>query len=189
MLSFSKKRFKLVVESVFLRHCVNKLLSGELIPVGSNNRSRRIKLLQSMNTVLKLFLGKSACMAENQTACVCYLIVKEFTEILLIHLALLCVNNSCEAVKNNVMSVDVLNGTDNVAELSYTGRLDKDTVGSIIGKNLFQSLSEISDKTAAYTAGVHLSDFNSCILKKTAVNADIAEFVFDKDKLFALVAF
>ena len=127
-------------------------------------------------------------MAENQTACVCYLIVEEFSEILLVHLAFLCVNDCCEAVKNNVMGVDILNGTDNIAELSHAGRLDKDTVGSIIGKNLFQSLSEISDKTAANTAGVHFSNFDSGILKKTAVNADIAEFVFDKDKLFALVA-
>ena len=188
MMSLCKKRFKLVVECIFLRHSVNKLLSCKLIPIGSNDRRSRIKLLQAMNALSKLFFGKSACMAENKTACVCYLIVEKFTEILLIHLALLCVNNSGEAVKNDIVSVDILNGTDNVAELSNAGRLDKNTVGSIIGKNLFKSLSEISDKAAADTAGIHFSYLNSGILKKSAVNADITEFVFDKHKLFALIS-
>ena len=57
-------------------------------------------------------------MAENETACICYLIIKEFTEILHIHLIFLSVNNSCEAVKLYVMCVDILYCTDNVTELA-----------------------------------------------------------------------
>ena len=184
-----KKGFKLIVKGVFLSHSVNKLLTAELIPLCCNNRSNGIEFLYTADAVVYLLRGKTCGMTENKTACICYLIVEKFTEILLIHLAFFCVNNSCKAVELNVVSVDILNGTYNVAELSNAGRLDKNTVGGVIRKNLFKSLSEISDKTAADTAGIHFGYFNACVLKKSAVDTDIAEFVFNKHKLFVFIAF
>ena len=85
-------------------------------------------------------------MTEYDTACISYLIIEEFTEILLVHLALLSVNNSCEAVKLNIVCINILYCTDNVAELTYAGRLDKNTVRSVVCKHLFKSFSEISDQ-------------------------------------------
>ena len=186
---FLKKSFKLVVKSIFLRHSVNKLLTAELIPLCCNNRSNGVEFLYTADAVVNLLCGKTGSMTEDKTACISYLIVEKFAEIFLVHLAFFCVNNSCKPVELNIVSVDILNSTDNVAELSNAGRLDKNTVGGVILKNLFKSLSEISDKTTADTAGIHFGYFNACVLKKSAVDTDIAEFVFNKHKLFVFIAF
>ena len=58
-------------------------------------------------------------MAEYDTACICDLIVEKLTEVLLIHLALLCIYDSSKAVELNIVSVYILNSTDNVTELTY----------------------------------------------------------------------
>ena len=73
-------------------------------------------------------------------------------------------------------------------EIRTVGRLDKDTVGSIVCKDLFQSLAEVSHETAADTARVHFGYLNACVLKESAVNAYLTELVLDKHQLFALVA-
>ena len=52
---------------------------------------------------------------------------------------------------------------------------------------LFQCSTEIADQTAADTAGVHLCYLNTCILHKSAVNADFAEFIFNQHQLFVLI--
>lgn len=127
-------------------------------------------------------------MAENKAACVSYLIIKEFTKILHIHLVFLSVNNCCKAVEHNVMRINILYCANYVAELSDTGRLNEDTVGSVVCKNFFKSLAKVSDKAAANAAGVHFSDLNACVLKESAVNSYLSEFIFDKHKLFALIA-
>ena len=44
-------------------------------------------------------------------------------------------------------------------------------------------------KRAADAAGVHLGDVDAGILQKAAVNADLAEFVFDQHNLFTLERF
>ena len=127
-------------------------------------------------------------MAEDKAACIGYLIIEELAEVLHVHLVLLGVNNCGKAVKLNIMSVDVLNCADNIAELAYAGRLDKDTVGSVVRKHLFKSLAEITYETAADTARVHFGYLNTCVLKETTVDTDLTEFIFDKNELFALIA-
>ena len=63
MLRFFKKLLKLVVEGVLLHHCVNDLLTGELIPVGRNYRSGRVLLTKALYAVIELVLRQSLCMA------------------------------------------------------------------------------------------------------------------------------
>jgi hypothetical protein len=152
MSSLFKKLLQLIVKCVLLSHSVNELLACELVPLCCNDRSRGILLTQALYAVVKLILRKTACMAEYETACVGYLIIEELAEVLHVHLVLLCVNNCGKAVKFNIMSIDVLNCADNIAELAYAGRLDKDTVGSIVCKHLFKSLAEIAYETATDTA-------------------------------------
>ncbi len=188
MCSLFKKLLELVIESILLCHSVNKLLACELVPLCSNDRSGRILLAEALYALVQLILRESACVAEDKAACIGYLIIEELAEILHIHLVLLCVNNCSEAVKLYVMSVDVLNSADNVAELANARGLDKDTVWSIVCKDLFQSLAEVSHETAADTARVHFGYLNTCVLQKTAVNAYLTKLVLDKHQLFALVA-
>ena len=86
------------------------------------------------------------------------------------------------------MGVDVLHGTDNVAQLANAGRLDQDAVRMISLHDLFQRLTEVAHQGAADAAGVQLVDLNASLTHKAAVNADLAEFVFDQHQLFAYIA-
>ena len=100
---FLKKLLQLVVKSILLSNCVHKLNARKLVPVGSYNGCNGIKLPYKSNALVKLFLGNALSVAENYTACICYLIVEELAEILAVHSALLCVNYRCEAVENYIM--------------------------------------------------------------------------------------
>ena len=55
--------------------------------------------------------------------------------------------------------------------------------------NLLQSLAEITYKGTADTTGVHLIHLDAGVLQEATVNTDLAKFVLDKDKLFALICF
>ena len=127
-------------------------------------------------------------MAQNQAAGICDLVIEKFSEVLLIHLALLGIYHCGKAVQLYVMGVDVLHGTDNVAQLADAGRFDQNAIRMILFQHLFQCLAEIAHQAAADTAGVHLGDLYAGILQKAAVNADLAEFVFDQHQLFAYIA-
>ena len=118
--SFLQKLLEFIVKGILLCHCINKLLTCKLVPVGSYDRCGRILFTQALYAVIQLFLRKSLCMAENETACVCDLVIEEFAEILHVHLVFFSINNSCETVKFNIVSVDVLYCTDNVAEFADT---------------------------------------------------------------------
>ena len=54
---------------------------------------------------------------------------------------------------------------------------------------LMQRLAEVADQRAADAAGVHLVYANARVLHKAAVNADLAELVFDQHDLLAAVGF
>ena len=54
--------------------------------------------------------------------------------------------------------------------------------------DLFQSLAEITDQTAADAAGVHFIDLHTGVFEETAVNADLAELVLDQHDLLTLVS-
>ena len=115
---FFKQSFQLIIECVLLCHCIGELLACQHIPVSSNNGSLVVQRTESCNNIIQPVLRNALGVAEYQTACIGYLVVEEFTEILLIHLALGSVNNSGETVENNVMCVDILYRLDNVAELA-----------------------------------------------------------------------
>ena len=139
-----KQSFQLIIESVLLCHGISELLACQQIPVGSNDGSLVIQRAEPCNNIIKPVLRNALGVAEYQTACVSYLVVEELTEILLVHLALCGVNNSGEAVKHNIVCVDILHRLDNVAELADTRRLDKDTVGFVGLQHLNQCLAEIA---------------------------------------------
>ena len=127
-------------------------------------------------------------MAEDQAAGICDLVVEEFAEILLIHLSLLRIDNGREAVQLDALHMEILHGADDIAELADAGGLDQDAVGGIFLQHLLERLAEVADERAADAAGVHLVDLDAGILEESAVNADLTEFIFDQNELFALVA-
>ena len=183
-----EKSLELVVECVFLSHSLNELLSCELVPLCCYDRSCRIESLELLNDFIELILRETCCMAEDKAACICYLIVEEFAEVFLIHLALLSVNDCCEAVELDIVSVDIAHSVYNVAELADAGGLDEYAVGLVFSKHLFKRFAEVSNERAADAAGVHFCYFDAGVLEEAAVNAYLTEFVLDKHELFAFIA-
>ncbi len=183
-----EKSLELVVECVFLSHSLNELLSCELVPLCCYDRSCRIESLELLNDFVELILRETCCMAEDKAACICYLIVEEFAEVFLIHFALLSVNDCCEAVELDIVSVDIAHSVYNVAELADAGGLDEYAVGLVFSKHLFKRFAEVSNERAADAAGVHFCYFDAGVLEKAAVNAYLTEFVLDKHELFAFIA-
>ena len=171
--------FKSRDESAYL-----KLISGG----GDYNRSCILFSYES-ECLGKLCVGGLIGVAEQHTACVCYLITKELTEVLHIHLALVDVNDGNRAVKLSTLYICLKNCFSNVRELSYARGLDKDSVGSIFIYYLLQRFAEISYERAADTARIHLGDLDARVLKEAAVDADLAKLVLDEDELLARVRF
>ena len=139
--------------------------------------------------LLELCLGSSVGMAENDTARVLYLIVKELAKVLHIHLALVHVGNHGKAVELYILCRRIPDRSDNVRELSDTRGLDDNSVGRVLVDNLSKCLAEVSYERAADASRIHLGYIDARVLEKSAVNAYLAELVFYKNQLLSLVRF
>ncbi len=143
----------------------------------------------ALYAIADLLVGNVACVAENDAPRILDLVIEKFTEILHMHLALVGVNNGGKSVKLRAVCVGILNRFDNVRKLTYTRRLDKYSVGRIFIDDLFKSLREVAYQGTTDATGVHFVDFYACFGKETAVDTDLAEFVFDKHDFFAVISF
>ena len=118
-----------------------------------------------------------------------YLIVEEFSEILHIHLAFSCINDRRKCVE---LCISTLYGgcrADNVGKLTDARRLYNNSVGRIFDKHLCKRLCEVTDEGAANATRIHFGNLNSRILKKSAVNSNFTELIFDKNYLFSCISF
>ena len=183
------KELQLLFKGILVLHRLEYLCAGELIPRGGNDGGVLVVLAQQSDAGFKLFGLDTVRAAQNDGVCVLDLVVIELAEVLHIHFALVCIGNGGEAIQRNVFHVQVLHGTDHIAQLAYAGRLDQNAVRVVGLQHLTQRLAEVAHKAAADAALAHLGDFNAGILQKAAVNGNLAELVFDEDELFALKSF
>ena len=102
-------------------------------------------LLEKRDAICNLLLGNIACVAEYDASRIFNLVIEKLTEVLHVHLALVSINDGRKAVKNSTLGVCIFNRFDNVGELTYTGRLDKDTVGSVLVDNLLESNGKVTN--------------------------------------------
>ena len=174
-------------ERVLLLHGFEDLCAGELVPRRRDDDGVLVVLTQQGHGGGQLLLGDGAGAAENDGGGGLDLVRVEFTEILQIDLALRGICHGDEAAERDALVRNTLYGADDVAELADAGRLDEDAVGMIVGDDLLQRAAEVADERAADAAGVHLVDLNAGVLHEAAVNADLAELVFDEDNLFTLI--
>ena len=183
------KELQLLFKGILVLHRLENLCAGELIPRGGNDGGVLVVLAQQSDAGFKLFGLDTVRAAQNDGVCVLDLVVIELAEVLHIHFALVCIGNGGEAIQRNVFHVQVLHGTDHIAQLAYAGRLDQNAVRVVGLQHLTQRLAEVAHKAAADAALAHLGDFNAGVLQKAAVNGNLAELVFDEDELFALKSF
>ena len=180
---------KLILYRVLALHRGQKLCAGQCIPVGGDDGSLRIMLAEHCNNGGNLLVRALCGVAEDNTTCISNLIVKEFAEVLHIHFALVDVNNGGEAVQYRALGFCTFYGANNVRKFADTRRLDQNTVGCKFLQYARERLSEVTDERAADAARVHFGDLNACVLHKAAVNADLTEFIFDQNELFARISF
>ena len=180
---------ELVFKGISVLHSLKNLLSGDSIPGSCYNLGFFIVLADKLDSLMELIFLNAVGAAENYAAGVFYLVIKKLAEVFHIHFALISVSYGDTAVKAEAFNVLVLYCLYYVAELTYTGRLNKDSVGSKLCNNFLESLSKIANEAAADAAGVHLGNIDTGLLQKAAVNSDFAEFVFYKNQFFAGINF
>ena len=134
----------------------------------------------------ELGVGGLIGVREDDGAGVGDLVAEKLAEVLHIHLALAGVHDRRERIELRLVRRHALDGADHVAEFADARRLDQDAVGGKLGQHLFERAPEITDQTATDAARIHLGNFDPGVLHKAAVDADLSEFVFDQDELFAL---
>ena len=145
-------------------------------------------LTQHSNAFGNLLFACRAGVRKHDTACVGNLIVEKLTEVLHIHFALACIHNGGERIELCTLYVQVLHRSDNVGQLADARGLDQNSVGGVLLQHLRQRLAKVTDQRAADATGIHFVDLNTCFCKKTAVNTDLTEFVFDQHQLLARIS-
>ena len=127
-------------------NCIKQLCAGKLIPIGRNYNRIGIMLLYKCNALVDLILVYKLCMAKYYARGILYLIVKELTKVLHMHLTLLGVNNGCKSTEDCTLCICTPDCLYNVGELTNARGLNKDSIGSKPAYYLCKSLGKITDK-------------------------------------------
>ncbi len=148
---------------------------GRFGVVLANQRGRFIDLL--LRSLVR------AC--EENRSRILNLVHKELAEVLEIYPGLGGIHHRHRAVQLQLRNLRrrLLDGAHHIVQLSDARGLDQDSLRRIGRHDLLQGCIEISDQRAADAAGIHLTDLNAGFLQKAAVNADLTEFILNKDHL------
>ena len=166
-------------------HGRQQLLAVQFVPRGRHNGGGWVLLPQQGHTGIQLFLAHTGSPAQNNGAGVLHLIIEKLAEVSHIHLGLGGIHHSGKSVQHHIVHFQVLHRPDDIAEFAHTRGFNEDTVGVIGIHHLPQRLAEIAHQTAADAAAVHLGNVDARLLQKAAVNADLAELIFNEDELLA----
>ena len=163
-------------------HDGDDLGAGESGPVGGDDGGGGVLFGQQGHGVGDLLLAGVAGAAEDDAGSMADLVIVELAEVLHIHFYFVHVGHGDKAVEEHRQAFGhAFYGAGHVGELAHAGGLDEDAVGMIGLHDLFQCLAEIAHQGAADAAGVQLVDLDAGLAHEAAVNADLAEFVFDQD--------
>ena len=163
-------------------------LAVQLVPGGGEDGGVGVLLPQHGRGGLQLLLGQLLGPGEDDGPGGFDLVVVELAEVLHIDLHLGGVGHGDVAVQHHVgdLGNGVLHGHHHVAELAHAGGLNEDAVRVELLLHVLQCLAEVAHQGAADAPGGHLGDLDAGLFQKAAVNADLAEFVFDQHQLLTL---
>ena len=178
-----------MIQRICLIDGFHNLCAAQCIPIGRNDRCSWVAGTNQLYAGIQFFFFQSSRVAENDTACIFNLVVEEFTEVLLIHFALLRIDNCCKTIQCNLFFVQILYGTNDITQLADARRLNQNAVWCIGFQYLFQSCTKITNQTTADATGIHFCNGNSSILQESAIDANFSEFIFNENQLFILISF
>ena len=125
--------------------------------------------------------------AEDNQVGILNLVVEKFAEVAHIDFALAGIYHGHLCTDFN--TVHGFHSLRNIRQFSDAGRLNDNTVRCKFFHDLLKSFPEVPDKGTADASGIHLRDFDPGIFQECTVNGDIAEFVFNQNKLLTLIGF
>ena len=166
----------------FAVHHRDDLRAGQGGPVGGHDGGGGVLFGQQGHGVGDLLLAGVAGAAQDDAGRMADLIVVELTEVLHIHFDLVHVGHRDKAVQLDGQGFGyAFHGAGHVGQLAHAGGLDEDAVGMVGFHHLLEGFPEVAHQRAADAARVQLVDLNARFPHETAVNADLAKFVFDQD--------
>ena len=112
-------------------HRLQQLLAGKLIPRGSHDGGILIMLPEHSYRSIQFFLGNKICTGEYHRTGSFYLIIVELTKVLHIYLHLGSIHYRHSKAQRNIITGNLLRGSDHIGKLTHTGRLDQNAVGMI----------------------------------------------------------
>jgi hypothetical protein len=183
-----QKLLQLGRDGVFLLDGIQDLAAGELAPIGGDDDGLGIFLPQQSLCLGDLFLGHVPCAGQNNAVGGLNLVIEEFAEILHIELGTGGVHHGGQAAQSEFLGACGLHGGHDLGELAHAGRLNDDAIRMVLLGHHVKGLAEVTGEAAADAAGVHLVDGDTGILQKAAVDADLAEFIFDEHQLLAHIS-
>jgi len=189
LISLFSQLVELRIQSLVGLHYLEHLCSAELIPVCRNDLGCLVQSSYILYYLIELRRGHSLLMRKEDGACVLYLIRKELSEVLHVHLISLCVNDCGESIELDLFVLEILHSDDDVGKLSYSGRFYEDPVRIVLLNDLVQGLSEISDEGAADAARYHLVDLDSRLPEEACIDSDLSELVLYQHDVLCVIAF
>ncbi len=160
---------------------VHYFFAADVIPGSGDNRSFFVEVTDVVHGFVQLLLADILSAAEDYAVGAGYLVGEEFAEVAGVHLGFAGVNDGDAALDDDFIIADGRDGLLYIGELADAGRLDDDAVGVIGVDDLMKCSLEVADQRAADAAGVYLAHLDTGFLQEATVNADVAEFVFDKN--------
>ena len=109
----------LLLQGYRMLHNLYQFLTVKILDRSCNDSSILIQAAEKLQRLLNLFLTCNIGTAHDDSTCILDLVIKELTEVLHIHFAFFCINNSCIAVQFNVnLVLNTLYSLDNVRKLT-----------------------------------------------------------------------
>ena len=143
---------KLFLQRILVFHRLQDELTIELIPRCRDDGSVGIVFPQQCHSIHQFFLTHAVRTAEDDSSGMLDLVIKELTKVLHVNFALGRISHSDKGVQLNIMVVQTLHSSDDVRQLTYAGRLDKDTVRMELGQNLLQCLPKVTHQATTDAA-------------------------------------
>ena len=117
------------------------------------------------------------------------MVVVKLAEVLHVDLYLGGVRHGDKAAQLHLRHIlhGVLHRQDHIGQLPHSRGLNEDAVRGKLLLHIHQRPAKVAHQGAANAPGGHLADLHPGVLQKPAVNADLAELVFNEHQLLALV--
>ena len=169
-------------------HRLQQLGAGQLVPGGSHDRSIGIMCAKLLHCRIQLLLRNGIGAGKDNGGSCLHLVIIKLAKILHIHLYLAGIHHRNGKTDSHIRVLDLFYRADHIGQLAYAGRLDHDTVRSILLDHLSQCLAKVTHQRAADAAGIHFGDIDACILQEATVDADLSKFVFDQRQLLPSIS-